>query len=105
MWPDRPYSERRLFDMIPPLPEIDRASDQGAILSDNYPQVVTGVGGCQAHASEIRIGRGSEIGVRGGISDGTHPAFVFVWGKGLRCATAKARILRLAECADTCPWL
>jgi hypothetical protein len=44
--------------MIPPLPEIDCASDEGAILSDNYSQVVTGVESCQARDREIRIAQG-----------------------------------------------
>ncbi|CUX59747.1 hypothetical protein AGR7C_Lc80130 [Agrobacterium deltaense Zutra 3/1] len=38
------------------------------------------------------------------ILDRAHPAFVFVLEKGACvAATAKACILRLAECADTCP--
>lgn len=36
---------------------------------------------------------------------GLTPLSFFLGEKGLRCATAKACILRLAECADTCPWL
>ncbi|NSX92461.1 hypothetical protein [Agrobacterium tumefaciens] len=41
------------------MPEIDCASDEGTILSDNYSQVVTGVEGCQARAGKIDGADGS----------------------------------------------
>ncbi|WP_141097704.1 MULTISPECIES: hypothetical protein [unclassified Agrobacterium] len=78
------------------MPEIDCASDQSAILSDNYSQVVTGVGGCQASTGEIRIAQEAEGAPK---------------PSGFRFALGKAPALRhpqkpvfshLAECADAC---
>jgi hypothetical protein len=83
--------------MIPPLPEIDCASDQRAILSDNYPQVVTGVGGCQASTGEIRITQESK-----GVPKPS--GFLSALGKAHALWRQQKPVFsHLAECADACP--